>query len=198
LRCPIVQNGSLAGWSIRNGGGGQIVIHPEGAGGSMNSYGHFGRTTIGGGPSHLIDLGCLVLGRQYEFTAKFKLLDENNNMTAYHCRNDVAWGDPQLCPLLSITMVDSSGNPTSPQNLANIDPSTIFADNFNNYKAIFTVDTAMASANEARIMIKGVRPGVATLLDDIEINLYEPPQYDCNALIPSGDFEVSCNYLISR
>jgi len=157
----------------------------------MNSYGHFGRITSGGGPSHLIDLGCLVLGRQYEFTAKFKLLDENNNMAPYHCRNDVAWGDPLLCPIFAITMIDSAGNPVNAQNYLNIDPSTIIAENFNNYRAIFTVDAAMATATEARVLIKGPRAGIATLMDDIAINLYEPPEYDCDTMIPSGDFEVS-------
>ena len=157
----------------------------------MNSYGHFGRTSSGGGPSHIIDLGCLILGRQYEFTAKFKLLDEDNNNAPYHCRNDVAWGDPLLCPIFAITMIDSDGNPVDAQNYNNIDPSTITAENFNKYRAIFTVDEAMATATEARILIKGPRPGVATLMDDIEINLYEPPPHDCTELVPNGDFEVS-------
>ena len=157
----------------------------------MNSYGHFGRTSNGGGPGHMLDLGCLVLGRQYKFTAKFKLLDEDNNNEPYHCRKDVAWGDPLFCPMVAITMIDSNGVPANAQNYHNEDPTTIIAEEFNNYSAIFTVTEEMATAIEAHILIKGPRAGVATLFDDVEINLYEPPEYGCDEMVPDGDFEVS-------
>ena len=187
-----MKNGSTSGWSVRNAGGGSISIYPEGADGSMNSYGHFGRTSNTGGPSHILDLGCLVVGRQYEFTAKFKLLDEDNNNEPYHCvKTNTPWGDPLSCPLFSISMIDSNGVPVNAQNYQNEDPSTIVADEFNNYSAIFTVTEEMATAIEARIILKGLRAGVATLFDEVEIKLYEPPEYDCDEMISDGDFEVS-------
>ena len=165
-------------------------IHPEGADGSANSFGHFGRTTNGGGPGHMIDLGCLVEGAQYEFTAKFKLLDEANNLAPVPCKTNVAWGDPELCPLLSILAIDENGNAANALNYVNTDPSTVNATSFNKYRAIITVDAALAASKEANFLFKGSRPGLATLLDDIVIKIYEPPESNCDSMVANGDFEV--------
>ena len=185
------KNGLTSGWKVGNNGGGTIDIYSGGADGSMRSYRHTGRTSNGGGPSHVLDLGCLVLGRQYQFTAKYKLLDENNNNEPYLCTNGVSWGDPLTCPLFSIKMIDSDGNPVNAQNFYNEDHTTIFADEFNQYTTTFTVTDQMATAIEAEILLKGPVAGIAILFDDVNINLYEPPEYDCAEMVPDGDFEVS-------
>jgi len=130
-----------------------------------------------------------VEGAQYEFTAKFKLIDEKNNNEPVACRNDVAWGDPKLCPIFAIIRVDADGNNVNAVNYINTDPSTSNATAFNKYRAIFTVDEDMASSKKASFILKGTRPEVATLFDDVVIKLYEPPEANCDRMVANGDFE---------
>jgi len=183
------ENGSLLGWFVMNGAGGYIGIHPEGADGSTKSFGHFDRTFHGGGPGHLVDFGCLVIGRQYEFLAEFKLLDELNNNNPVDCRTDVAWGDPEHCPLLSINLINQEGDQMEGINFPNNIPLTWNATTFNQYSSIITVTEEMANAKSAHILIKGPRAGILTLFDNVFIKLYEPPETDCDHLAPNGDFE---------
>merc|ERR1712071_151882 len=111
--------------------------------------------------------GCLVEGRQYEFLADFKLLDEMNGGTPVACKRNVPWGDPDYCPLLSIMLMDDNGSAAAPVNLQNADPSTWFASEFNRYHTTFTVTAEMVAAYEVYIMFKGPRPGVTMLFDNV-------------------------------
>lgn len=182
------ENGSLDGWDVKNNAGGNVVIYPEGADGSAHSYGHFGRERIGGGPGCPIDMGCLVVGLSYKFTAKMMLLDENDGNKSIGCTKGSNWKDPDFCPLLSISMQDNNDN-VKQLNFENDDPTTFEADKWNYYHAIVTVTEEMAASKHAYFMLKGVRAGVAILMDNVEMNVHREPDQNCNSLVADGDFE---------
>ena len=180
----------MAGWKVKNGAGGYIDIYDDGHN-STKSYGHFDRQSPGGGPSHQLDLGCLVKGQQYKFTAKIKLFDQINGDAPFACKKNVPWGDPALCPIFAIDVINKDGQGENAGNFNNLDPSSWDANGFNDYVAYFTVDDVLATAKEAHVIIKGLRTGIAMLFDDVVIESYDPPEFDCDKMIPNGDFEVS-------
>jgi hypothetical protein len=131
----------------------------------------------------------MVLGNQYEFIAYFKLIDELNGNAPFHCNKNAPWGADDFCPLFAITLVDANGQHGNARNYFNLDPSAWNATGFNRYSALFPVDEELATAQEAWILIKGPRAGIAVLMDNIEIRIYEPPEQNCDAIISNGDFE---------
>jgi len=116
-------------------------------------------------------------------------MDEMNGNATVACNKNAAWGDPDSCPLFAITLVDHNNSPLSTLNYVNTDPSTWIASEFNRYHAIFTVTEEMSTSLEAYILFKGPRAGVATLFDNVVIRVYEPPEIDCDEMVPRGDFE---------
>lgn len=179
---------SLIGWRVHNGAGGYVGIHPGGAGGSKFAYGHFGRKDKGGGPGLELDVGCLVNGTTYEFSAMLRLLDEYDNNEYVACNRYLAWGDPDFCPLMSITFKD--GTSAFTKNYDNMIPLTFVADDWNSYTARFTVTEEMQAMKTAVLVFKGVRPGLAILYDDVKLEVYEDlPPPGCSSLVINGDFE---------
>lgn len=180
---------SLLGWEVMYGSGGYTAIHPEGHAGSMNSYGFFGRTANVGGPGHPIDKACLSVGNLYEFKAWIKLFDELNGDQPVDCRKYSTTDSSSTCPALSLVI--NKNDSTKTLTWQNRDKTTWVPEEFNYFTAVFEVTQEMLDFGNLNLIIKGTRIGVAVLFDDVKIDLYEPPESNCDHLVEDGHFEVS-------
>lgn len=179
------ENDLLTPWE-QKGGPGSIKIVDGGASGSLKSFASVGRTSYAEGPSHPIEVLCLTRNVEYVIKAKFKLLE---NGTPFMCNKQAPWSDPLSCPVVSLILLLPNGVGQKVVDLDNSVPTEWIPEEFNDYAGIFTADEEMLNATVAHIMIKGPKPGVSILFDEISVSMYSEGEINCENLIVNSDFE---------
>lgn len=167
----------------------EVKIVQGGHNGSPRAFASVDRTRYQEGPGHVLDIGCMMARVKYQFSAYFKLLDSNQNGAPMVCDKLAPWADPKSCPLFSLVMNLPSGKKVL--NMANANPDSWVANKFNRYEATFEVTDEMMNATSAYMMIKGPRPGVDIIFDQVEISIYDNETLNCDRLIENGQFETS-------
>merc|ERR1740124_1222213 len=114
-----------------------------------------------------------------------KLLDEE--MAPYTCDKKVQYGNPQSCPLLEVGLDYTIGS--SHVHPENIVVDEWIADDWNEYRAIFTVSNNLALANNTYLKFKGPFAGISIVLDDVQTHIYRPSTVNCNQLIMDTNAE---------
>ena len=142
------------------------------------------RTTSGHGLFHILDTGCLVLGKTYNIYGKLRIT--SNDGTKPSCNpNSILHTDG--CPRASIRAFEHGQRTSQQLNIAHaVVPFS--AGEWNVLHGTFTVDHALDAADKVLFFVDGVREGVQIGLDDIKI----VPDTESEGLncIRNGDFEV--------
>jgi len=177
------ETSNMEDWDVHDNG--KLSPFNEGHGASFNSLITSERMATSDGPATLVNHLCMVEGRQYVLTAFLKLYDEE--MNPFQCDKTAGYGDPAACPILEIEMIHPTGfYQTHPENTVT-DPWV--KDDWNEYRAVFTVSKELANAEKAYVKFKGPFPGISIVLDDIQASFYEVPVVNCNQLIMETNAE---------
>lgn len=191
-----IDTNTTVGWRVMDGSEGIKIAHEGADDTSEFSLGHYGRETYETGLGHYIDIGCLVSGRKYAFRSMIKLIDELADNAGVTCSKDASPGSADACPILKLTAVIDENGGKVDYDFVNTNTSAWDADSFNPFTATFTVDDTIANALSAYIVVGGPRAGVAILMDQISIDLFEDEEPNCESLIQNGFFDVSQTFII--
>ena len=168
-------------------GGGKTQIYPMGAFGSEYSILHSQRTHMGSGLRQDLATHCLVEGKMYQLTTHFKLYDEN--MAPFSCSKAAQWGAEDYCVLLALEY--KIGTTTNVINLHSNVHAPWVADEFNFYHKIFHAEAELAIADQVILQVKGPRPGVSVLMDEVKLHEYTLPEPSCTQLVRNPSASVS-------
>ena len=164
------------------------------------------RTSAHDGPKHPIDLNCFVTDRVVEVRAKIKMTQELTGddgaiaEVPYGC--DPHARSASTCPILTVEVIYETGSEHkySPND-------AVFewkADEFNDFHAFFQITEDMTLATEASFYFERPPPGVNIIIDDVEIEEFQPVPIGniheegddnvypyCDEIVTNGNAEVS-------
>ena len=116
-----------------------------------------------------LPMSCLTtVGDKYILTAKMKLLNSEGNPFA--CDKNAAWGTALTCPQVTIT-VDHPTEGVKRFHYANLESDAWEEDEWNDFRAIVTVNTIMSGGDSAFFYVQGPAPEVSIVFDDVELTL---------------------------
>ena len=115
-----------------------------------------------------MELPCLELGKIYEVKAKIKLYDQNG--FPLRCIGNI-WRDDLSCPIFTIYAKLPSGDWKYISKWNDMQQGW-YADYFNEFHALFQVDTDLLGATEAYWYFRGPRADISIAVDDVSIRLY--------------------------
>lgn len=139
---------------------------------------------VGAGCSYQLDNSCLVEGKEYMFSAQLKLETENGD--PFYCNKDKDSGD-EACPMLGFEV--TANGTTTVMNKANHHPGNWKADGWNYFHTKLTVDHRMAQGDKVTFYFRGPQVGMGVIMDDVHMDIYEPPAQDCFQLITNTNAE---------
>lgn len=161
-------------WKPFQVGNGKLRIRNEGASGTAKSLECYNRRGVGG-PSFQLDPSCLKEGQQYIFIAKVKVTDQNDQPV--YINKYSRWGNPRF--LAFSILSDHPRKGVRVFNSVNQDPSRWRIDDWNTYRAIFTI-TDEVDSKRLLIFFRGPQKLWNIILDEVTMEEYYPPEKTCD------------------
>jgi len=171
IKATNAMSGVTDGW-LENGGG-EIAIVPGGYELNPQAFAYIGRESIHSGPGQMLDTKCITKGLMYDFNAKFRLRDDQDEFIA--CDKNAEWKHQDYCLLMTLIMQMPGDEGEIRKHYVSEYGGPWVKTQFNPFKVSILVNEEMERAKEILLVFRGPSPDIDIIFDSISMKIVDNP-----------------------